>query len=244
MTFWNWVFIFMGGIICISLYLKFSDAEKANLINADIEWHIKKIPDFTVTQKFISLHLYSAIAIDEGRKKVCLVLNGPGGVSNRIISYNEILSCEIYEDGAVVTKTVRSSQLGGALIGGLALGGVGAIIGGLSGSTKTSDKVNRIDIRITVNDTKNPLHDVNFLLGECPRESIFYKSANQQARHWHGLVDVLIKRADMDDKAKHAPVQQPATSSLADELKKLAELRDLGVLNAEEFQEQKNRLLS
>ena len=53
-------------------------------------------------------------------------------------------------------------------------------------------------------------------------------------------MDVIIERAEDETK------QQPAAmrgAGLADELKKLAELRDCGVLTQEEFNAQKTRLL-
>jgi hypothetical protein len=46
-------------------------------------------------------------------------------LTTRIISYRDLLSSEIFEDGTTITKTVRSSQVGGGLIGAIALGGVG-----------------------------------------------------------------------------------------------------------------------
>ena len=71
---------------------------------------------------------------------------------------------------------------------------------------------------------------------------IVHSHASQQARYWHGLIEVLIKRADMEDKAK--AIEAPSsTHSLADELKKLADLRQAGILSDDEFQTQKTRLL-
>lgn len=165
------------------------------------------------------------------------------------ITYRDVLTSEIFVDGETITKTARGSQLGGALIGGLALGGVGAIIGGLSGKTKSSEKVKRVDLRITVNDTKSPLHDLNFMDIEGKKDGIVYKSAMEQARHWHGLIAVLIKTADNEDERQEriepsSNVESSTQTSLADELSKLSDLRDKGVLSDEEFSTQKQRLLS
>lgn len=208
-----------------------------------MEAYLSGVPDFSVTQKVIGDDGATGLAIDEQRKKVCLIDHRQRTVSCRVVTYKDLLSSEIFEDGSTVTKTVRSSQLGGALIGGLALGGVGAIIGGLSGKTKTSGKVKRIDLRITVNDTQNPLHDVNFLNVETKQDGIVYQGAMKTARHWHGLVEVLIKRADMEERETHIVAAPLLHASVADELKKLADLKDLGILSAEEFQSQKTRLL-
>lgn len=206
----------------------------------NMERFLGKIKNFSATQHYIGRDGNSCLAIDEQQKKICLIT----GNSTRVIPYKDIHSSEIFEDGITVTKTARASQIGGALIGGLALGGVGAIIGGLSGRTETHGKVKRIDLRITINDTTNPIYDVNFLDLETDKGSMVYEAAIRQARQWHAMLEVIIKRADLEDKATNAPeTPNVFRGSVADELKKLVELHQSGVLTAEEFQQQKAKLL-
>lgn len=99
------------------------------------EWRKKpaSLDGFTPSQKVMDNDGNSGIAVDEGRKKVCLIKQSMGNIDLDVLTYRDILSSEIFENGVTITKTARGNQLGGALIGGLALGGVGAIIGGLSG---------------------------------------------------------------------------------------------------------------
>jgi len=166
----------------------------------------------------------TGLAIDEMRKKICLIKQNlelkPGQEihsdalgkkihlikqQNRdnfeleVLSYKDILSSEIFEDGNTVTRTSRTSQLGGTLLGGLALGGVGAVIGGLSGKQISSYKVSNVDLRLIVNRTTSPVYDINFMNVEGQKKGLVYKEAMQQARHWHSLVEVLIRRADEVD---------------------------------------------
>lgn len=241
MDFWILSAIFVIGAIVVVVVIP-----AVNTLNKKtaMEDHLSRIEEFSATQKVMGSDGNTGLAIDEKRKKVCLIDHRQQTVSLRVVTYKDFLSSELFENGATITKTVRSSQLGGALIGGLALGGVGAIIGGLSGKTRTSGKVTKVDLRLTVNDTKNPLHDVNFLNLETKKDGFLYQQAMQRARHWHGLIEVLIKRADTDDKATVTDsVSQLQTSSIADEIKKLADLRDTGVLSVDEFQQQKAKLL-
>jgi hypothetical protein len=133
-------------------------------------------------------------------------------------------------DGISITKTSRTSQIGGALLGGILFGGFGALVGGLTGKTSTSNKVNRIDLRLTVNNTEAPFHEVHF-------------RSMQMARQWHALIEVLIKRADEDERRAQAP-EPKRVESIADELAKLAELRRQEILTENEFNEQKAKLLS
>lgn len=239
-----WMFIVIGGIIVAGAVVigvvMISENKKA------LEAEIQTIEDFTVTQKVFGCDGKSGIAFDDAKGAVCLVIHEGGLVSKRVLQTSDLLAVELFEDGNSITKTVRSSQVGGALLGGLALGGVGAIIGGLSGKTKTSNKISAVDLRITVNDVSKPLHDVAFINFEVEKTSLVYKQAIQQARHWAGVLDVLIKRADASSNVPlpSAAVPVHASQSIADELKKLAELKDTGILSEAEFQQEKMRLLA
>lgn len=203
--------------------------------------------NFSKTQHIMGKNKETGLAFDEVNKKICLLFASRACViSSQIFSYKDVLSVEIVEDGETITSTVRSSQIGGALIGGIALGGIGAVIGGLSGKTKTSGAVRKIILRLVVNNTGNPLHEVSFLNLETGIKKIDarYQEAMQLARHWHSLIEVLIKRADMEDKENVANnVVQVSQNSIADEIKKLAELREAGILSDIEFQQQKEKLL-
>lgn len=245
MDFWVWVLliIVIGVGIGIAQTVSVSNKMKA------MEEKLESLPNFSPTQKIMGNNGDTGLAIDEEAKKVVLIKNGPTGVDLKPITYRDVLSSEIFVDGETVSKAARGSQFGGALIGGLALGGVGAIIGGLSGKTRSSEKVKRIDLRVTVNDIKSPLHEINFMDIEGKKDGIIYKSSMEQARHWHGLITVLIKLADNEDVRRErgessSQANGGSTASLADELSKLSDLRDKGVLSDEEFSVQKQKLLS
>src|SRR5690606_17399485 len=127
------------------------------------EAKLASLANFNATQKFMGNDGGSGIAIDEDRKKVCLIKFRSGDALMDVSSYRDLISSEIFEDGDTITSTSRSSQIGGALVGGIALGGVGAIVGGLSGKTTSTRKPKRLDLRITVNRTDSPIHDINFM---------------------------------------------------------------------------------
>lgn len=237
---WTIGLIFVGAIV-VGVFIGINTSNKQKAMAT----YVERLRDFSATQQIAGNDGLTGMAIDEERQKICLVDHSNAEIRSRTFSYRDLLSCEIFEDGETVTKTSRSSQIGGALVGGLALGGIGAVIGGLSGKTKTEGTIKRVDLRFIVNDTKKPLHDINLMNHESTKDGFFYTQAIELARHWHGLASVLIKQADSeDDSSTEDHASTTNESSVADELKKLADLRDSGALSDEEFQQQKARLLA
>lgn len=239
----EWLFI-LGVCLLVFLVIGMIQDDIMNEKKEAMEKSIFEQTDFSATQKIMGCDGNSGVAIDEVREKIGLISNELNQASIRIISYRDLLSSEIFEDNSTITKTSRSSQLGGALIGGVALGGVGAIIGGLSGRTKTSVKIKHVALRLTINDTLNPIHDITFQNVEGNKGGLIHAPAMTKARHWHGLCEVLIKRADIEYMNSNPQIAKAIPQTyVADELKKLAELQSAGVLSAEEFQQQKALLL-
>lgn len=162
---------------------------------------LSKIVEFNATQKYLDLASEAGIAVDEASNKFCFFEKKNDRLQPYVYSYNQLVECELVEDGGTVTKTSRASQLGGALVGGLIAGGVGTIVGGLSGKRKSSQKVRRVDLKIIVNDTRKPVHIVNFFDYETDKGSIQYQNVMAKANHWYGLISVYIKRSEQESKA-------------------------------------------
>lgn len=220
---------------------------------------------FSFTQKIISDDGNTALAIDDKEGRLCLIAKKKTGiemlftlphVAKVLLIYSgDLVSAELFEDGSTIQKTSRMSQAGGGLVGGLILGPAGVLIGGLTGKTVTSaGKVKRIDLRLVINDTNRPIYDINFLNSEVDRDSFRYKNAVKLSRHWLGVMEVLIRQADTEHRKT---LQQNATHteghdktspvepfSVANELEKLNSLRERGILNKDEFEQQKLRVLA
>ncbi|MCK0470898.1 SHOCT domain-containing protein [Halalkalibacter sp. APA_J-10(15)] len=253
----------LGGIsfvvlIGVSIYLAISDNQKQKELQDNktnkLKDLINKLENFKITNEIISYDLDTALLLDEKNNKIAIIRSE--GEYVRSYDYNELLESEIFEDGVTVSKTSRSSQMGGALLGGVLAGGVGAIIGGLSGSSTSSQEVNSIDMEIVVNDTKEPIFVINFAKADVldfngkpipmKKDDEKYKEGIRNANYWHSLISVLIKKADEIDKEKekNEAITQQQKYSVADELKKLKDLYNEGILSADEFESQKKKILS
>lgn len=252
------LFIIIFIIVAVVIALQTNEQGKREKVLEDKLFYLT---NFTSSQKVMGVDGKSGIAVDEVRKKICLIKliqktpwikktpwNQEWIVDLDMITYQDIISSEIYEDSNTITRTSRTSQLGGMLVGGLALGGGGALIGGLTGKKSSSDKINKIDLRIAVNRTSNPFHDIEFMSAPVKKNGLFYNKAIKQARHWHGLLGVIIKQADAENVEKskemdNKNLQSTQKGSVSEELLKLADLQKQGLITDGEFQSFKTKLL-
>lgn len=259
----NLLVIAVSMILVVWIVFQSVSKQKAeNWSLKELNSELKNLQNFTNSQEFISKDLSSAIAIDTDKNQICLITIENDTARHVIIPYKDILSSEIVEDGSSLTKTARGSQLGGALIGAVLLGGTGAIIGGLSGEKHTVDKVKNIDLLIIVNNTDEPIFKVNFLTTNVfnlnkihnpdsyDKDSSEYKSAASKAKEWHSIMAIIIKKADEADKEiekigeNNYSTNSNMNLSVSDEIRKLKALKDDGLITDDEFISQKYKMLN
>ncbi|WJE15278.1 SHOCT domain-containing protein [Halobacillus sp. ACCC02827] len=255
-----WTFIGIVGVIIMVIgvygYITNGGEDWEKKVDGKVELAFQS-QDITPTQLFKTRGNY-IIAVDENKEKICFLV--PSKVVIRDVSdfkifnmnYQDLMEVEVKVDGETVTKTSRSSQLAGVAIGGLLAGGAGAVIGGLSGKTTSSEKVRSIQLNIVINNTENPFHSFEFLkVTEAKKQDIQYKAALDMAMHWQSLLKVIIGIADKRDKQKVTNHQHMdhlfktgQVDSLADELRKMHELFSDGIISQEEYDVQRKRMLN
>lgn len=167
------------------------DAKRAELAKRSL----RRKEGFRRSQYLLSQDARTGIALDDTGKKVCLVKFIDNNVSMRVIGTDKLLSSRIIENGSTITRTSRSSQAGGALVGGLAIGGIGVLVGGLSGKTNSTRRIKKVDLQVTISDTRRPIHTVNLMNIEGNEGGSVHTGARKKAERWHGLISVLIDKA-------------------------------------------------
>lgn len=195
MGFWDWILLAIAVVVGFALFQVYHAMKKRDQMQTKID----ALPDFEATHQMLGEDGNTGLAVDTVRRKICLVENVDGNVHLDLLSYRDLLSVEIDVDGNTVTKTSRSSQVGGALIGGLLFGTAGAVVGGLSGKQISEERVDRIDLKLMVNRTKNPIHEVNMLNLETTPKSSEYRTTMNTAEKWQGLIEIMIREADRED---------------------------------------------
>lgn len=216
---------------------------------SSLEAKISSLKEFTVSEKIIGSNSDCLLAVDREKQKIAMVefVNNSQKTifvhQTIVVDYKDLLAVEIVEDGTTVSRALRGSQIGGAVIGGVLLGGVGAIIGGLSGDKEEAGLVSKLELKITVNNLTSPHLALSLIKDKTSKNSTAYATAIKSARHWQGVIEVLLKRADVESKIS-SQVDKSQPSTIASELERMDDLRRRMIITDAEFANFKNSLLT
>lgn len=237
----GWLLLIIGVMVAAKIFVWFGKRYGRNSTVRSLT----SMSDFTASHFQTSDDGLYGIAIDESRQKICLYQASATHSATRILNYRDILEVEVAEDGAMVSRSSSGSMAARAIVGGVVFGGVGAVVGALSAKRKQEPKVRRIDLKIVVNDTARPNFSLNLLNIECDRGGPAHRVAMMSADEWMGRLKVAIRIADdAASLAQNAAAGVVSLTGVAEEISRLAQLRDQGLLTDGEFQQQKSRLLS
>lgn len=157
----------------------------------------EKMNSLSLKDYFIGLDKGYSIAVKEDDNKVCFI---SPTLQVKEIHFNDIYEVKLKEDEETIISTSRSSQLGGALVGGAIFGGLGALAGAVTGKKSTENEVKKIQLEIVVNSLTNPIYNVVFLDKSKPlkKDNVLYKEIYDNANHWCKLISVIIKRNELN----------------------------------------------
>ena len=187
----KWIILILVLFIILVLYSGYSaqeDAKKKAVLLDSLRKKISDLFSVTPTIQFEGELSSYILAIDDSAEKIVYVTEK----EETLIDYSSVLSVELIEDEMTIQKKSSTRTIGGALVGGVLSGGVGAVIGGLSGCTTENTKVSHLAIKILLKDIK--------------KNDTFH--------------------------------------SISDELEKLYNLKEKGIITSEEFNTQKKLMLN
>ena len=244
-------------------------------VSYDDKKHIvKKYENFVKSQSYAYNGHY--VLVDEENQQILYVhtttfdgIQVGADISSKIIPFEQILGVEICENGNSVFQKSTSSAVGRAIVGGVLLGGVGAVIGGVTGKDKEKKTLESYKIMIQLADVKNPSFTIDLVKTAFEIDDagkVKYNAISSFSEKVKSTLLTIIKANEIKlnlVQAQTAAVlnaqaqqqmlesQEPkaidkgsAASSVADELLKLSELHKSGILSDEEFEEQKKKLLN
>lgn len=213
-------------------------------INEELEALGLEIKPSTTTLKAFNKY---AFITDDVNKFITIVT--PDKI--HVHRYSDIVSISYEENGS----DVFNKSLGGAVVGGLLFGGVGAIVGGNTAKATQNKKIRVMSIKILLKSTSDSTIILNiFEVGKDGFALETKKSADRM--HYEGLMkevagikdifSIIIDMVDKDIEQQKgiSTIQQASATSIADELTKLAKLKEQGLLTEEEFEAQKKKILN
>lgn len=218
-----------SGLFPIKKPLKTVTIEEAiNLINKNAE-NKECVKSFNPTKK---IGVY--IEFDDNKKQ-WLIPDGFAGkkINPKVYNYKDIIEFELLEDGETITK----GGLGSAIAGGVLLGGVGAIVGGVTGKKKTNSIVNSLQIKITLNNMSNPNVYIKLIKSKTKTNSFTYKTSYKLAQDILSVLSIIVEN---NEKSKN---EVKNISSEVDEILKFKNLLDDGIITQEEFDKKKKIIL-
>lgn len=170
----------------------------------------------------------SYIQVDENNKAF--------KIGKDIFGYDNLLSFELLEDDQSITK----GGSGRAVAGGLLFGGVGAVVGGITGSKKSKGVCNSMKLRVSLKNAHTDVVYINFILTETKTSSSVYKRAQDSAQK---CITALETINDINQSSYNE--NNPSTQSISatDEIVKFKTLLDQGIITMEEFKAKKKELL-
>lgn len=175
-----------------------------------------------------------------------------GHDSYKVFNYSDIIEVSYEENGNKLYTKSALRTVGGAIVGGFLMGEAGAVVGGLSGANTQNKEIKEIDVKILLRNTSRTSYVLHFnndnrvLKTKDNSDRKLYEAYVKSANKAKDIFSVIIDSVKQDKSSNaQSAIQQTIvqTSSMADELTKLAKLKADGFLTDEEFQEQKAKLL-
>lgn len=144
--------------------------------------------DFTTTTK-----VGSRVILDENAERWAIVSQMRGKRKEEdTFNFSDIVDFELLEDGT----PIASGGLGRAAVGGILFGGVGAIVGGVTGKRKTNTKVNSLRIKVTMNSLKKPAVYIDLLPAPVQKDSNVYRMMADEAQQILSTFQVICNEQE------------------------------------------------
>lgn len=238
---------FIGIIVVMFLVINTNEANKRKETQDKITSLISSAPEFHTTRS-IEISGDLVLLINDDAKQICILRPS----IKKIIGFDQVIDVEYIVNEDTVASKSTLNTIGRAVVGGVLAGGVGAIVGGLSGKTKTESRISKIAVKVLIRDIDIPALNITYF--DCKTlpdhkpvapDSIYCQNEILMAQNFVNTISVIIEEGKRIEIPKSQEQQAlPNNISVADEIKKLANLRDEGILTQEEFEKQKTLLLS
>lgn len=234
---------------CFSKFLRYKAPTVSDIKNLKTTKHVSDIKNVLdikdqnslLIDTFVESSSFGPLSFDFNNNLLMLsipVLKGIGkkDVVREIYKFEDILSYSVIEDG----NTLTSGGLGMATIGAITFGGIGAVVGAITGAKKTKKEVLSLDIIINLKMNEQATLKVPFIHIKTKTKSPTYKQATEDVRNCVSSLERAVKEIE---ELKNNNTTSNNSVSEVDEIRKYKELLDDGIITQEEFDLKKKQLL-
>ena len=234
------------GEICYSCYKKINDniitpesfKKSKNMLTLDTAKEILNEKDIISSKGFKPVVKYSTFSADTKsglfRVNQLFDINKSKSENQAECTYefSKILSYDVVEDGVTIT----SGGLGRAAIGAITFGGIGAIVGSVTGGKKQRKYVDNLKIIVNMDNVYTPVIRIPILQKKTKTSSNKYRQATEDVENIISILENQVKKLEKNNNINN-------TKSIADEIRDFKTLFDDGIITSEEFEQKKKDLL-
>lgn len=157
--------------------------------------------------------------------------------------FSDLISAELYEDDSSINSVSVKS----------------ALVWGIFAKRNTKKVVHNLSVLVTVNDMNNSLYSISFISKKTKTKSSKYKKAMNEAHKTLAALNMIMNETskidqlendeeeynenDFDEIEENEVNEDVNTSDPYEEIKKVKELLDMGIITQEEFDDKKKKLL-
>lgn len=158
-----------------------------------------------------------------------------------IFTYDELLDYDLFENDL----SIASGGVGRTIIGSAIAGPTGGVLGALTATRKTKRSVDSMALQISTNNFFFPSIMITYIEKETKTSKKKYTDAYSKAQQTIACLNIIFKQLEeMPIPVEEiTPIESNNTTDSYEELKKLKELLDMGIINQEEFDSKKKSLL-
>ena len=238
--FWEffWIIVIITiAVVVVKFLARQQKSEKENNYKESINKN-----NFIVEQEYF-INDYSKIMLDETHKKIA-IYNEKG---LKCFNFEDLIDFEIVENGSSVIQ----SKIASTLAGGILLGGVGALAGA-NGRKQINDICNSLILKMYF--SNNGAVCITEKINDRPlyKNSAEYKSLSSTVDNIVSVLKYVKQQADYSvysnqkitsTKENNKTENMKETFSI-NQLEKLAELKEKGIITEQEFEESKKKILN
>ena len=207
------IFLFVAGVFVFTLGGRPS-SNTASTIPA-----MACPPGFSPSLSYLENYGDTGIAYDEKQKAICMLQ--PDAQHSQTISYKDILVAAVFEDESLVAKSIRTDESGKQLLSQNLSEEIKVLFQDHAEQAEGEQKTpsggtsSNIQLRILINNSEHPVHQIHFLNMEAKKGGLIHNEAVAQVKNWQDLLSFLIRMAgkvgSQPDQTP-SPDGQPATS--------------------------------